>query len=460
MQLKSIREIAFTTTLPAANETEHGVYLVKKHARWVLHIARPELIEEFMSKIDGFAKEQAVINPKTLLGRFIGGRNLLTLDGDEWIEQHKIMKAAFDWASPLESCDAIGQKLITRIGNMDNGSVNWQRLANHWALDLLGKTLFDFDFGAIDGTESQWSTRYRSIFHACFHPLYLMLPILDTWLLSSKRRHMHQELTTLLCIMDDRIKQASNLPNESESLAEKDLLKLILEARKEHPENMKDEDIRSNFCAFFMVGHRALTYTLAMAVYHIAANQAIQQKAREEVIAIMGPGGYNRHDMPTLAQISEMPYIEYVIKETMRMHPPTPVLHGRVAKEDISLGNLLIPKGTQVSLDIYELHHNSVVWKNPETFDPLRFAPRGEVDQLNSQGKLAWLPFNHHPRQCIGKDFSLMALKVTLAMLVQCYDISLPNDSPHKDGIDTVGYTGISPTELVINFTKRHEAHY
>lgn len=101
----------------------------------------------------------------------------------------------------------------------------------------------------------------------------------------------------------------------------------------------------------------------------------------------------------------------------MRMHPPTPVLHGRVAKEDISLGNLLIPKGTQVSLDIYELHHNPVVWKNPETFDPLRFAPRGEVDQLNSQGKLAWLPFNHHSRQCIGKDFSLMALKVTLAML-------------------------------------------
>lgn len=101
----------------------------------------------------------------------------------------------------------------------------------------------------------------------------------------------------------------------------------------------------------------------------------------------------------------------------MRMHPPTPVLHGRMATEDVSLGNLLIPKGAQVSLDIYELHHNPIVWKNPETFDPLRFAPRGEVDQLHSQGKLPWIPFNHHPRQCIGKDFSLRALTMTLAML-------------------------------------------
>lgn len=97
--------------------------------------------------------------------------------------------------------------------------------------------------------------------------------------------------------------------------------------------HLVDDLLQSNFCAFFMVGHRALTHTLTMAVYHIAANQvcilsiqrtrsfkgliiqAIQQKAREEVIAIMGPDGYNRHDMPTLAQISEMPYIEYVLKE-------------------------------------------------------------------------------------------------------------------------------------------------
>lgn len=102
----------------------------------------------------------------------------------------------------------------------------------------------DFDFGAIDDAEDQWSARYRNIFMACFHPLYLMLPILDTWLLSSKRQHMHQELTSFLCIMDARIRQASNLSSGSESLAEKDLLTLILETRKEHLGYMDDEDIR------------------------------------------------------------------------------------------------------------------------------------------------------------------------------------------------------------------------
>lgn len=71
--------------------------------------------------------------------------------------------------------------------------------------------------------------------------------MLDTWFLPSKRRHMHQELTTLLGIMDDRIKQASNPPNGNESLTEKNLLTLILEAQEEHSGNMNDEGIRVRF---------------------------------------------------------------------------------------------------------------------------------------------------------------------------------------------------------------------
>jgi cytochrome P450 len=61
-----------------------------------------------------------------------------------------------------------------------------------------------------------------------------------------------------------------------------------------------------------------------------------------------------------------------------------------------------------LTAEIYALHHNPAVWKDPETFDPERFGPGGEIESKAGTG-LPWLPFANGPRQCIGKmRFKLM----------------------------------------------------
>lgn len=98
----------------------------------------------------------------------------------------------------------------------------------------------------------------------------------------------------------------------------------------------------------------------------------------------------------------------------MRRHGPVYGTTSRIALEDLELAGSVIPKGSEISIDIYNLHHNPDVWVDPYTFNPDRFLPGGEAD---SQEGIAWVPFNSGSRQCIGINFSLAEQRVVLSMM-------------------------------------------
>ena len=99
--------------------------------------------------------------------------------------------------------------------------------------------------------------------------------------------------------------------------------------------------------------------------------------------------------------------------KTLRINTPGAFSAPRVSMQDTELAGTFIPKGTVVFLNMYELHHNPTVWKDPNTFNPERFADGGEADQA---GNNTWLPFLGGPRQCLAMNFSLVLLRVFLVM--------------------------------------------
>ena len=96
------------------------------------------------------------------------------------------------------------------------------------------------------------------------------------------------------------------------------------------------------------------------------------------------------------------------------MYSPVDFLVPRVAVKDTSLSGVVIPKGTQITVSTYQLHHNPRVWENPDTFDPERFATGNEYD---SKKLYNWLPFSTGSRQCIGMNFTLAEQRLLLPML-------------------------------------------
>lgn len=99
----------------------------------------------------------------------------------------------------------------------------------------------------------------------------------------------------------------------------------------------------------------------------------------------------------TIKDLSEMKYLERVLKETMRIYPPVPII-GRISSEDVEVGGYLIPKNTFISIVIIMVMRDPAHFPNPAKFDPDRFLP----EVANKRHPYAYIPFSAGPRNCIG----------------------------------------------------------
>lgn len=134
----------------------------------------------------------------------------------------------------------------------------------------------------------------------------------------------------------------------------------------------------------------------------MAANKKAQEKLRSEIAEKIAENGGINYDI-----LVEMPYLDQVANETLRMYPPAAFLSRKctepteliAAKEKV----VQIEKDISVVIPVYSIHHDEEYYKNPEMFDPERFAPEnGGVKSYRDKG--VFLPFGDGPRICLGKN--------------------------------------------------------
>ncbi|ORY96310.1 cytochrome P450 [Syncephalastrum racemosum] len=459
-----LSEIVRKYTLPAALKTDHGLYTRFDQNGWALHITTPDLAKRFLMKTDVFAKADLKSQLEgTMVGRFFYGRNILFTNGTEWKKHRKIANPAFHRAMPVELFGQLTHKLFKAMDSpdVDYDAVNFHDLMTRWTLSAIGIAGFGFDFQALEDKNNEWVRVYNSIDTASRDFKYAVFPFFDRNLLwlNRTRRAKHEDLTRFLNLIDGIIENKRKAIQEQEfstvKESERDLLTLMVESEKAGEGTLTDEELKSNLCVFFLAGHDTTANALTFAIYYLAVNPDIQEKAREEAIKAFGD---NHGDiLPTAEETKELQYINCIIKETLRIAPPATGVISRGLTTDSEISGMVFPKGTRVMLDIYELHHNPRIWSNPEKFDPDRFLPGGEAEQLASNGSsMAWVPFSNGARQCIGANFSLAEQRVLLPLLLRKFEWSLPEGSPHKDRPITGNMGVLSAVDLRISFKKRY----
>ncbi|KAI8146538.1 cytochrome P450 [Fennellomyces sp. T-0311] len=446
---KPIDQFSKETTLPTASRSDHGLYVRFDNVGWTVHVTRPDAVKSILMQNDLFPKADTSVKRRrgTLAGRLLLGPNILFTTGHQWKEQRKVVNPAFHRSIPVQIFGKHSQKMLDLI----SPSTDIHELSQRWALDILGESAFGFHFNALNDQTNEWVTRYNFLVSSAQKPLYFMFPSIErnfkNWI--PERRKVHEELTLFLSKIN-AIAEQKRLELTDAQDGEKDLLTLMIQAEIEGQGRLSDEELQSNLCVFFLAGHETTAAAISFIVYHLAVNPDIQERARQEAIRVFGDGS---DILPTLEQTRDLPYINMIIKEALRVHPPAVSTVARLATRDTELSGVFIPKGTKVTLDLYELHHNPTVWKNPDVFDPERFAPGGEAEQIDG---MPWIPFSNGARQCIGMNFSLVEQRVLLPMLLRKYEWSLPADSIHKDMLKTSGLGVIKPDHLTISFTKRY----
>ncbi|KAI8891346.1 cytochrome P450 [Backusella circina FSU 941] len=448
---------ALRTSIPEINSSENrGIYLKPGKSRWLVHISDPEAVKQVLLRQEFYPKA-IVFQPQegTFIYKFLGGPNILLLNGERWKAHRQVANPAFARSLPVKLFGKVTLSLFEKMDTLDQEPIDWSNLTRAWALDALGMASLDFDFGATKDENSEWVQIYRRVDSALQNPLYFFFPSLDSkylWMFP-KRQKEHVFLDRFIGMLDDIIeKRRSGVKmgqthNPFLDENEKDLLTLMLESEMEGNGKMTNEELRSNICLFFMAGHDSTANSVSSIVYYLSKYQDVQQRAREEILEILGNESVDI--IPTMDQCKAMKYVNQVIKETLRIDGPVPEVLPREAAENTELAGKFIPKGTYVVVNSYDIHHSNKIWENPYEFNPDRFLN----DDISG---MKWTPFGNGARQCIGMNFSLYQQRVLIAMLLKKYTFTLPEDSIHKDKLILNGIGILGPRNLNIKFKKRY----
>lgn len=158
-------------------------------------------------------------------------------------------------------------------------------------------------------------------------------------------------------------------------------------------------------------------------------------KVKAELAKVIGP---NRKFQES--DIDNLPYLQVVVKETLRLHPPIPLLVPRKAMQDTEFMGYHIPKNTQVFINAWAIGRDPQCWNDPLSFKPERFLG-SKVDYKGQHYEL--IPFGAGRRMCAGVPLAHKMLNLILGSLLHEFDWELDRHvSPETmDMRDRMGIT-------------------
>ena len=148
-------------------------------------------------------------------------------------------------------------------------------------------------------------------------------------------------------------------------------------------------------------------------------------KAKAELNQVIGKGKIVEE-----SDISKLPYLRCIVKETARLHPAAPFLLPRQVKEDVELCGYTIPKNSQVLVNAWAIGRDPVLWENPLAFQPERFMD-SEVDVYGHNYEL--IPFGAGRRTCPGLPLAMRMVPVMLGSLINCFEWKLEGEVAPKE---------------------------
>jgi cytochrome P450 len=185
----------------------------------------------------------------------------------------------------------------------------------------------------------------------------------------------------------------------------------------ESGERFSDQEIIDHMAFLMMAAHDTTTSTLSTLVYALAKNPQWQEKIRAEARAFHKP-------MLQFDDLAQATMTELCMKESLRMYPPLPTMP-RMTTREVEFEGYRIPANTLVSVSPVHTHYMKEIWTDPDTFDPLRFAPPREEHKRHP---FAWVPFGGGAHMCIGQHFAELQVKAIVHQLVLKFRWSVPWD--------------------------------
>ena len=224
---------------------------------------------------------------------------------------------------------------------------------------------------------------------------------------------------------------------KEEGLTGNDILSIMIQMREQDPDRLSESELIGHTTTMFRGGYNPNGMVLYWTLFLLSQHPEVLKRTLAELEEVLN--GNN----PLPEHMDRLPYLEGVLKETMRIFPAG-TWTGRLAMQDFELDSHPLPKGTWVVMSPYITH------RLPEIFpEPYKFKPERWLSAHHSAYE--FMPFSAGPRYCIGQSLGMLQLKTAMAILLQRYDYVL------KPGtrVDYVGLNSIRPKNGLPMYIRR-----
>ncbi|KAJ3655751.1 hypothetical protein Zmor_014866 [Zophobas morio] len=362
------------------------------------------------------------------------GTGLLTSDGVKWKKHRKILTPAFhfqileDFIGVFETC---GTKLVEKLqGEIGKSTVDVYPYVTLCTLDIICESTMGVTINAQDDDQSEYvqsvKAMTRILVERSLSPLQMydfLYPLTKNYYSQKKAlKILHEKSNTIITQKLEKLqnKETNTVEDdEFEIKKRKTFLDILLSAQVDG-RPLTQEEIREEVDTFMFEGHDTTASAISFTLFCLANHEHVQEKVFIEQQEIFNS---KQQSATTYADLQNMKYLEQVIKESLRLYPSVP-LYGRETSDEVDYDGIKVPQGDTFMIFAYGIHRNPKYFKNPEMFDPDRFA---DID-----GKLpyAYIPFSAGPRNCIGQKFAMLEMKCTISKILRKFKLK-PSTPEH-----------------------------
>ncbi|EMD33505.1 hypothetical protein CERSUDRAFT_118080 [Gelatoporia subvermispora B] len=385
------------------------------------------------------------------------GKGMLYAEDDQHRSQRRIMNPAFGPGQIRDLTCVFVEKAVqlrdswgVRISDVsESARINVFDDLTRTALDVIGLAGFEYDFDAL-GETNQTSAELRAAFRTIhslepatavmrvlqltFPPLYLV-PHAGLKRLDEAREVMERVSRQLVMEKKTAIMRSIGKRDtlEKNDVLGRDILTLLLKANlaADLPEEARltDEEVIAQIPTLLVAGHETTSIAASWCLYTLAQQPEIQRKLREELLQVPS-------EEPTMDELNALPYLDAVVRETLRFHSPIPYSFREATKDDViplntpytdtrgeAHNSVKIDKGTTVIIPIAALNTLKELWGD----DAMEFKPERweSLPDAVSAVPGVWgnmLTFLGGPRACIGYRFAIVELKALIFILVRAFE--------------------------------------
>ncbi len=351
------------------------------------------------------------------------GNGLITSEGDFWLRQRRLAQPVFHQQQINSYAAVMVDYTEQMLKTWQGGEVkDIQAAMMRLSLNIVMKTLFNqdvMDTAAVNIDNALVETMNWFEYQAAKEVISVLSEIgeLKQNTQEISEEEMERRYQKAIALFDETV-YAIIKERRASGKTGKDLLGMLMQVEDaDDGSRMTDKQLRDEAVTLILAGHETTANTLSWTFMQLAQNPDVREKLSAELKTVLNGR------TPTLADLPQLTYTNWVIKESMRLYPPVTEI-SREATQDCEIGGYFMPKGTNIIFSQWAMHRDARYFSKPDLFKPERWA--NDMEKQLPRG--VYFPFGDGPRVCIGKSFALMEAVLLLATIAQKFQLDLVDE--------------------------------